>query len=80
MGTSLYLHCFIDDGFGIWLHDPDPAVDESNWKAFEACLKNSGLRWTFSKRADEAIFMDLRLKIKGKKVVTSLYANADLLT
>jgi hypothetical protein len=70
----IYLHRFIDNGFGIWLHGPDPAVDESNWKVFKACLNNSGIQWTFSKHADEAIFMDLRLKIKGKKVMTSLYA------
>jgi hypothetical protein len=69
-----YLRHFINNGFGIWLHDPDPAIDESNWKAFQVCLNNSGLLWTFSDCADEAIFMDLRLKIEGRKVVTSLYA------
>jgi hypothetical protein len=68
-----YLRCFIDNGFGIWLHDPDPAIDESNWKAFQLCLNNSGLLWTFSDRADESIFMNLMLKIEGRKVVTSLY-------
>ena len=26
----LYLCHFIDDGVGVWLHDPDPLVDESN--------------------------------------------------
>jgi hypothetical protein len=69
-----YLRCFFNNRFGIWLHDPDPAIDESNWKAFQVCLNNSGLLWTFSDCADEAIFMDLRLKIEGRKVVTSLYA------
>ncbi len=69
-----YLHCIINNGFGIWLHDPDPAIDESNWKAFQVCLNNSGLLWTFSDHVDEAIFMDLRLKIEGRKVVTSHYA------
>jgi hypothetical protein len=57
----MYLSRFIDDGLGIWLLDPDPAADESNWKAFNACLNNSGLQWTFSVCADEAVFMDLRL-------------------
>ena len=23
---------FIDDGFGIWIHHPDPTVDEANWE------------------------------------------------
>ena len=31
-----YLHRFIDDGVGIWLHDPNPSMDDSNWKAFQA--------------------------------------------
>jgi hypothetical protein len=43
-------------------------------KAFQVCLNNSGLLWTFSDRANEEIFWDLRLKIEGRKVVTSLYA------
>jgi hypothetical protein len=30
----LYLRPFIDDGFGVWLHDPDPAVDQRNWNEF----------------------------------------------
>ena len=38
-----YLRRFIDDGVGIWLHDPDPSVDDSNWKAFQVCLNNCGL-------------------------------------
>jgi hypothetical protein len=59
----LYLHCFINDGFGVWLHDPDPAVDERNWTKFQDCLNASGLRWIFSERSQEAVFMDLWLKI-----------------
>ena len=70
----LYLRCFIDDGLGIWLHDPDQSVDEKNWNDFQACLNNSGLRWIFSQRAEEVVFMDLRLKIGRRRVTTSLYA------
>jgi hypothetical protein len=29
-----YLRRFTDNGFDIWLNNPDPAIDESNWKAF----------------------------------------------
>jgi len=57
--TVLYLHCFIDDGFGVWLHDPDPTVDERNWKDFQDCLNASGLKWIFSDRSWEVVFMDL---------------------
>jgi hypothetical protein len=31
-----FLRRFIDDGFGVWLHDADPLVDAANWKN---CLK-----------------------------------------
>jgi hypothetical protein len=30
----LYLCCFIDDGIGIWLHNPDPTIDKNNWLNF----------------------------------------------
>ena len=45
----LYLRRFIDDGFGIWLHDPDPVVDAKNWKEFQDCLNASGLSWIYAK-------------------------------
>jgi hypothetical protein len=65
---------FIDDDIGVWLHDPDPLVDKSNWHNFQACLNDSGLKWIFSEQQTEVVFMDLRLKIDAKKVVASLYA------
>ena len=40
----LYLRRFIDNGFGVWLHDPDPLIDESNWREFQATLNRSGLK------------------------------------
>ncbi len=70
----LYPYHFIDNGLGIWLHDPDPKVDEKNWQEFQACLNNSGLRWIFSERSNKAVFMDLQLKVDGKKITSSLYA------
>jgi hypothetical protein len=70
----LYLRRFIDDGVGIWLHDPDPATDERNWTEFQDCLNMSGLSWIFSERSQEVVFMDLRLTIEGKHIKSSLYA------
>jgi len=72
--TVLYLRRFINNGFGVWLHDPDPTVDERNWKDFQDCLNASGLKWIFSDRSREVVFMDLRLKIEGGHITTSLYA------
>ena len=31
-----YLWRYIDDGFGIWIHNPDPIVDEAKWATFQA--------------------------------------------
>jgi len=70
----LYLRRFIDDGFGIWLHDPDPETDEKNWTEFNNCLNASGLKWIFSNRSQEVVFMDLRLTIEGRQIKSSLYA------
>jgi hypothetical protein len=70
----LYLRRFIDDGVGIWLHDPNPATDERNWMEFKNCLNASGLNWIFSDRSKEVIFMDLRLTIEGRQIKSSLYA------
>jgi hypothetical protein len=71
--TVLYLCCFIDDGLGVWLHDPDPMTDEKNWKEFQDCLHASGLKWIFSDLSREVVFMDLRLKIEGRHITTPLY-------
>jgi len=53
--TVLYLRRFINNGFGVWLHDPDPTVDERNWKDFQDCLNASGLKWIFSDRSREVV-------------------------
>ena len=32
------LQRFIDDGFGVWKHHPNPAIDNERWTIFK-CLK-----------------------------------------
>ncbi|KAL7538697.1 hypothetical protein ACHAXR_009793 [Thalassiosira sp. AJA248-18] len=34
----LYLKWFIDNGFGIWLHDQDPAVNKANWTTSQSIV------------------------------------------
>ena len=65
---------FIDDGFGIWLHDADPIVDQSNWETFQSAVNSGGLSWEFSKRSKSVVFMDMTIEIEDGKIVTSLYA------
>jgi hypothetical protein len=50
-----------------------PCLMVTQWQEFQACLNNSGLRWVFSERSNEVVFMDLRLKVDGKKITSSLY-------
>jgi len=34
----MWLKRYIDDGFGIWLHDVDPVVDADNWATCKAAI------------------------------------------
>ena len=74
--TSLhFLRRFIDDGFGVWLRDPDPQQDETNWKTFQSIVNNMGLQWEFSNRSSDVTFMDLNIHLsEGGRLHTSLYA------
>jgi hypothetical protein len=69
-----YLKRFIDDGLGIWLHDPDPDINAANWILFKTLINMLGLRWTSMKLSKRVIFMDMTIKISGSQLVTSLYA------
>ena len=69
-----FLKRFIDDGLGIWLHDPDPDVDAANWILFKTLINAMGLKWTSTKLSKKVIFMDMTIKISGSRLVTALYA------
>ena len=69
----MWLRRFIDDGFGIWLHDPDPRIDDKNWSDFQAAVNSGGLRWTFTEGCQEVVFLDMRVKIVNGKFQTALY-------
>mmetsp|Transcript_18939 Transcript_18939/g.41008 ORF Transcript_18939/g.41008 Transcript_18939/m.41008 type:complete len:639 (+) Transcript_18939:377-2293(+) len=74
-----FLWRFIDDGLGIWIHDPDPAVDAANWLEFKTAVNAGGLSWTFSKRCKKVIFMDMTLEIILGNIDTSLYEKPNAL-
>ena len=69
-----YYKRFIDDGFGIWLHDANPTIDAQNWINFQSIVNRMGLKWTFTKRSNTAIYMDMTIQIEDGLIVTSLYA------
>ena len=68
-----FLHRFIDDGFGMWLHDANPQVDAQNWVTFKAAVNNGGLQWTFSPRSKKVVFLDLTVEIVNQKIETAIY-------
>ena len=69
-----FLKRFIDDGFGIWLRDPDDYTDTEQWDLFQKIVNAMGLTWEFSPRAHSVNFMDLIITIDGGRLSTNLYA------
>ena len=67
-----FLRLFIDDGFGIWLTDPDPLTDELEWTRFTTLINYMGLSWEFTDRSTTAIFMDLTITIQYGRLSTSI--------
>ena len=65
---------FIDDGIGMWDHDPDPLIDDANWIKFKTTMNSCGLKWTFSPRSQSVIFMDMTISIENGKIETALYS------
>jgi hypothetical protein len=68
------LNKFIDDGIGLWNHDPDPTIDEDNWTRFKSTMNSCGIKWTFSPRSQSTIFMGMTISIEDGKLETALHA------
>ena len=43
-----FLKRFLDDGFGMWLHHPDPMEDEKQWRNFKKTVNSGCLDWVFT--------------------------------
>ncbi|CAJ1936060.1 unnamed protein product [Cylindrotheca closterium] len=74
-GSSLhYLRRYIDDQFGIWIHDPDPVVDQQQWEAFKQCQETyCSLSWEFSPLSKTANFLDVTLDVEQFHITFKLY-------
>lgn len=69
-----YLRRYIDDQFGIWIHDPDPQVDCQRWQDFKTRQSTfCSLKWVFSPLSSNINFLDLTVHIKPYSISTSLY-------
>ncbi|KAL7523138.1 hypothetical protein ACHAWF_000393, partial [Thalassiosira exigua] len=65
----LFLRCFIDDMFGIWV--PTSAATTTAWMSFQSNANNFGiLTWEFSELGNAVDFLDLTLKIEGDTIVS----------
>ena len=69
-----FLRRFIDDGFGIWLTDPNPTTDELEWERFQTTINSMGLTWEFSPRSTTVTFMDLTISIEHGRFNTAIYS------
>mmetsp|Transcript_1627 Transcript_1627/g.3754 ORF Transcript_1627/g.3754 Transcript_1627/m.3754 type:complete len:636 (-) Transcript_1627:2757-4664(-) len=58
---------YIDDGFGIWVHDNDPDRDQRLWDIFQDKMNSFGkLEWTFEPRCNQIPFLDLLISTRPK--------------
>jgi hypothetical protein len=77
ISTSAHLHFlrrFIDDGFGIWLRDPDESKDAIEWNNFKNLINSMGLTWEFTERSNTTVFMDLTITLENGRFNTAIYA------
>ena len=70
---QMYRH-FIDNVLGVWLVDPNPAVDHRKWTAFVPLMQDYyGIEWISEERLDNVNYMDMTITIRGDRIVTLLY-------
>jgi hypothetical protein len=71
--STLYKR-YIDDVLGVWIPDPTQN-DNQRWLEFQERMNTFGkLRWEFSTRSREAVFLDLTISIgDNQKLQTELY-------
>jgi hypothetical protein len=70
----LFYKRYIDDVFGIWIHDRDPEVDITNWNHLKQRWNTFGnLRWTFEERSQQINFLDMTICLQDGHLSTKLF-------
>ena len=64
----LYFKRFVDDMLGIWI-----GTDDEEWEAFKTALPFGSLKWETSDLSSSAIFLDLKLEIVDRRIITKTY-------
>jgi hypothetical protein len=67
-----FIKRYIDDGFVIWKHHPDPITDQKYWILIQPTMNSCGVSWAFSERSRKATFLGMDLWIEKGKVLTAL--------
>ena len=87
-----YYRRYIDDGLGCWNHSHNLSLieDTARFELFKSEVNSFGvnhpffsddnplrpLRWTFSERTKNAIFLDLEIFIQNRSITTKIYKKA----
>lgn len=69
-----YLKRYIDDQIGIWIHHPNPYIDNQLWQSFQHAQQTfCSLNWKFSALEKQVVFLDLTILLQSNRIFTSLY-------
>ena len=67
---------WIDDIFGIWCCNECKSWKNcSHWKEFINSLPFGKLRWDTAEPSKSAVFLDLAIRIEGRRIVTETFQN-----
>ena len=74
--SLFYYGRYIDDGFGIWIPNPNREIDDINWNRFLENTPYGKLRWEATERTKVIEFLDLTITIKDTSIDTTLFEKA----
>ena len=65
---------YIDDIFGIWVHDDDENEDKRKYNEFKAAIDSyEGLDWDFEPLTQSLDYLDIVISIRGHRLHTTLF-------
>ena len=68
---------FVDNGVGMWQHDPCANTDKNAWESFKALLNSCRiLTWKIEDRSKQVNHMDLTLTLQPTMTHAKLYKKA----
>jgi hypothetical protein len=70
-----FYRCYLDDCSGAWLLPANPHIEshDDKWAAFQASVNCGKLKWIFTDLSTSVNFLDLRISIINKRIVTKIY-------